>query len=68
MTLVFDKQQKRLLSMNISSYLDNQSDAVKLNVEFSSLPDGTNHISSLIVDGTSKQLSVAVTNSNYEKL
>lgn len=68
MTLVFDKQQKRLLSMNISSYLEDLSDAVKLNVEFSSLPDGTNHVSSLVIDGTSKRLSVAVTNTNYEKL
>lgn len=68
MTLVFDKQQKRLLSMNISSYLEDPSDAVKLNVEFSALPGGTNHVSSLVIDGTSKQLSVAVTNTNYEKL
>lgn len=68
MTLVFDKQQKRVLSMNISSYLEDPNDAVKLNVEFSTLPDGTNHVSSLVIDGASKQLSVAMTNSNYEKL
>lgn len=37
MTLVFDKQQKRLLSMNISSYLSDPSDAVKLNVQFGTL-------------------------------
>jgi hypothetical protein len=68
MTLVFDKSQKRLLSLNISSYLDDPSDAVKLNVEFAKLPDGTNHISTLIIDGVKKELSVAVTNSNYESL
>jgi len=67
-TLVFNKQEKRLLSMNISSYLSDPSDAVKLNVQFSSLPDGTNHVSSVNLDGVSKQLTIAVTNTNYQKL
>jgi hypothetical protein len=68
MTLVFDKQQKRLLSMNISSYLDDPSDAVKLTVQFSSLPDGTNHVANVVLDGVSKKLTIAVTNANYQKL
>jgi hypothetical protein len=67
-TLVFNKQDKRLLSMNISSYLSDPSDAVKLNAQFSSLPDGTNHVSSVNLDGVSKQLTIAVTNTNYQKL
>lgn len=68
MTLVFDRQKKQLLSIAIASYLDDPSDAVKLNVQFSSLPDGTNHISTLVIDGVSKQLSVTLTNTNYQKL
>jgi hypothetical protein len=67
-TLVLNKQEKRLLSMNISSYLSDPSDAVKLNVQFSSLSDGTNHVSSMNLDGVSKQLTIAVTNTNYQKL
>ena len=67
-TLVLNKQEKRLLSMNISSYLSDPSDAVKLNVQFSSLPDGTNHVSSMVLDGVSKQLTIAVTNTNYQKI
>jgi hypothetical protein len=67
-TLVFDKPQKRLLSMNISSYLDDPSDAVKMNVSFSNLPDGTNHVSGLVLDGVKKQLTIAVTNTNYQRL
>ena len=54
--------------MNISSYLNDASDAIKLNVQFGTLPDGTNHIANLVIDGISKQLSVAVTNSDYGKL
>jgi hypothetical protein len=67
-TVVYDKATKRILSMNIASYLDDPSDAVKLNISFSSLPDGTNHISGLVIDGVKKQLSIAVTNTNYEKI
>jgi hypothetical protein len=67
-TLVYDKQQKRLLSMSIASYLSDPSDAVKVNVQFAALPDGTNHAASIVIDGVSKQLSIAVTNSNYQKI
>jgi hypothetical protein len=67
-TLVFDEQQKQLLNMDISSYLDDPSDAVKLNASFSSLPDGTRHISNLVVNGVKKQLTISVTNTSYEKL
>jgi hypothetical protein len=67
-TLIFDKQQKQLLSMEIASYLDDPSDAVKMNASFSSLPDGTHHISNLVLNGIKKQLTISVTNTNYEKL
>jgi hypothetical protein len=67
-TVVYDKATKRMLSMNIASYLGDPSDAVKLNISFSSLPDGTNHVSGLVIDGVQKQLSIAVTNTNYEKI
>jgi hypothetical protein len=67
-TYMFDKPQKRLVGMIISSYLDDPSDAVKLNIQFSSLPDGTNHVSSAVLDGVKKQLSIATTNTNYERL
>lgn len=68
MTLVFDKRQRRLLSLSVSSYLDDPSDAVKLNVQFSALPGGPDHVSSMVIDGERKKLSVAVTNTNYQKL
>jgi hypothetical protein len=66
--LVFDKAQKQLLSIQIASYMDDPKDAMKLTVEFSRLPDGTNHVSGLVVDGASKQLNVATQNSNYQHL
>jgi hypothetical protein len=54
--------------VQIGSYMDSASDVVKIAVQFAKLPDGTNHISTMSVDGVSKHLKVLVENSNYKKL
>jgi hypothetical protein len=66
MTLVFDKAQKELLRIQIASYMDDPKDAMNLTVGFSRLPDGTNHVSNLVIDGVSKQLNIAIQNANYQ--
>jgi hypothetical protein len=66
MTLVFDKTQKALISLQIASYMNDPKDAVNLTVQFSRLPDGTNHVQSVVIDGVSKQLNIATQNSNYQ--
>jgi len=68
MTLVFDKAQKQLLSLQIASYMDDPKDAMTLTVEFSRLPDGTNHVTNVTMNGVSKQLNLATQNSNYQHL
>jgi hypothetical protein len=68
MTLVFDKTQKELLGLQIASYMDDPKDAMNLTVQFSRLPDGPNHVSSMVIDGVSKQLNIATQNSNYQHL
>jgi DNA-binding ferritin-like protein (Dps family) len=68
MTLIFDKAQKQLLSLQIASYMDDPKDAMKLTVEFSRLPDGTSHVSNVTMDGVSKQLNIATQNSTYQHL
>jgi hypothetical protein len=66
MTLVFDKTKKALLQVKIASYMDDPKDAMNLTVTFASLPDGTNQVSNLVIDGVSKQLNIAIQNSNYQ--
>jgi len=66
MTLVFDKQQKALLSVQIASYMSDPKDAMTLKVTFSRLPDGTNHVDTVAMDGVSKQLNIVTQNSNYQ--
>ena len=68
MTLTLNKEQKALQSVEIASYMDSPSDAVKIVVQFAKLPDGTNHIAAMTVEGVSKQLKVDVQNSNYKKM
>ena len=68
LTLFFNKQQKELVRVEVASYMDDPKDAMNLAVEFNRLPDGTNHVASVVVDGVSKQLNVAIQNSNYQHL
>lgn len=68
MTLTFDTNAKKITSLNISTYMGETKDAVTLQVQMGSLPDGTNYAQQTILDATAKQLQVTTTNSNYQKL
>jgi hypothetical protein len=65
MTLVFDRTEKALLGLQIATYMDDPKDAMTLTVRFARLPDGTNHVDGVVMDGVSKQLNIATQNSNY---
>lgn len=67
-TLTIDPQSRQLQSINVSSYLSDPKDAVTISAQFSQLPDGTNHVSTTMIDGVSKQLTVNDVNSNYQKM
>jgi hypothetical protein len=66
LTLVFNRQQKGIQSVQVASYLDSPSDAVTIAAQFAKLPDGTNHVASTQINGVSKQLTVVTQNSNYQ--
>jgi hypothetical protein len=68
MTIFFNKTQKQISSIKIASYMDDPTDGMNLSVQFSSLPDGTSHVSAVTIDGVKKQLMIATQNSNYTKL
>jgi hypothetical protein len=67
MTFTISEQNKQLQGVNVQSYLNDPSDAVTINAQFAQLPDGTNHVTSTLVNGVSKQLTVNDVNSNYQK-
>jgi hypothetical protein len=68
MTLVVSKAQKNLVSLSIATYLDDPKDAVNVTVQFSPIPGGPNHVSTQKIEGVSKQLTIAIQNSNYQKI
>jgi hypothetical protein len=66
--LSFDTSAKKISSVNINTYMGDTHDAVTLQVQMASLPDGTNYPQQTILNATAKQLVVTTTNSNYQKL
>ena len=65
-TLVFNRRQKAVQSIHVSSYLDSPTDGVTIAAQFAKLPDGTNHVAGTQIDGVSKQLTVVTQNSTYQ--
>ena len=68
MTLVFNTEAKKIVSLNINTYMGKEKDVVTLQVQMASLPDGTSYTQKTILTATAKQLIVTTTNSNYQKL
>jgi hypothetical protein len=54
--------------LNINTYMGQEKDAVTLQVQMGSLPDGTNYVQQTVLNAEAKQLVVTTTNSNYQKL
>jgi hypothetical protein len=68
MTLTFDAATKKITSLSVNTYMGQAKDAVTLQVQMASLPDGTNYAGQTILNASAKQLVVTTTNSNYQKL
>jgi hypothetical protein len=68
MTLSFNTSAKKISTVSVNTYMGESKDVVTLRVQMGSLPDGTNYAQQINLDATAKQLQVAITNSNYQKL
>jgi hypothetical protein len=68
MTLSFDTGAKKIASLSVNTYLGESKDAVTLQVQMASLPDGSNYVEQTVLNATAKQLVVTTTSSNYQKL
>ena len=68
MTLTFDPAAKKITSLSVNTYMGETKDAVTLQVQMASLPDGTNYAQQTVLNATAKQLVVTTTNSNYQRL
>jgi len=68
MTLTFNTAARKVASVNVNTYMGDSQDAVTLQVQMASLPDGTNYAQQTILNATAKNLLVVTTNSNYQKV
>lgn len=68
MTVVMDRTTRQLASLMVASYLSDPKDAVEMNVQFAATPGSPNHVSGATINGVSKQLTLTIQNSNYQKL
>lgn len=68
MTLTFDTSTKKVVSLSVQTYMGESKDAVTLQVQMDSLPDGTNYVRQTVLNATAKQLVVTTTNSSYKMI
>jgi hypothetical protein len=68
MTVDFDTASKKIRSLSVKSYLDTPQNPVTLEVDFATLPDGTNHPSRTTLEARGQDIiEVTSVNSNYRK-
>jgi len=68
MTLTFNTATKKIAALSVDTYMGEEKDKVTLQVQMSSLPDGTNYAQQTVLSATAKELTVTTTNSDYQKL
>jgi hypothetical protein len=68
MTLTFDPAASKVISLSVNTYMGQEKDAVTLQVQMATLPDGTNYVQQTILNATAKKLVVTTTSSNYQKM
>ena len=68
MTLTFDPAASKVISLSVNTYMGQEKDAVTLQVQMATLPDGTNYVQQTVLNATAKKLVVTTTSSNYQKM
>jgi hypothetical protein len=68
MTLTFDTATKKIVSLSVNTYMGQAKDAVTLQVQMGTLPNGPNYTQQSVLTATAKELVVTTTNSNYQKM
>src|SRR5208283_1335828 len=58
MTITFDTAAKKIISLDVNSYLDEAKDAVTLHVQMATLPNGPNYAQQTVLSAKAKELVV----------
>lgn len=68
MTLTFNPATKKIVALSVNTYMGQAKDAVTLQVQMATLPDGTSYSQQTTLNASAKNLVVNTTNSNYQRL
>jgi len=68
LSIIYNTQQKKISQLSVKTYMQQPSEAVTLDTNFASLPDGINYAQKTVLNATAKKLIVTTTNSHYQKL
>jgi hypothetical protein len=68
MTLSFDPNTKKVISVSVNTYMGDAKDAVTLQIQMGGLPDGTSYVQQSVLSASAKQLVVTTSNSNYQRV
>jgi hypothetical protein len=67
LTLAFDPGSRNIRSYEVNTYLDEPSDRVVLNAQFSTLSDGTNFLEEYELDARRKEIHIKTANFGHSK-
>ena len=68
MTLTLDSATKKITHLSINTYMGEAKDAVTLQIQMATLPDGTSYPAQTVLNASAKELTVTTNNSNYAHL
>ncbi len=68
MVFFFNKQAKALAQVTVNSYMNDQTDAVSLQVNFQRIPGGPNYVAQTTLNAPAKKITVQTTSSNYQRM
>jgi hypothetical protein len=68
LVFTFNTAAKALIRIEVNTYMSDQKDAVKLQVNFQTLPGGPNYVAQTVLDAPAKKIQVQTTSSSYQRL
>ena len=68
MVFYFNKQAKALSQITVNSYMNDQTDAVSLQVNFQTIPGGPNYVAQTTLNAPAKKITVVTTSTNYQRM
>ncbi len=68
MILTYDPAAKKVVALDISTYMGDAKDAVTLKALMATIPGGPSYTEQTVLTATAKELVVTTTNSNYQRL